>query len=145
MRERRPPGWIRPISPSRLKKSARTSLPRLPELSPTLQARIIGVVSVSALILLAGACGDPSTLPGQFETNVLTGDIGIEGSREALSHIPSSRVVVQLEDVSLQDAPSAVIAERVYENVTTLPLTYELTWTGELESGSRLLGCGERL
>ena len=53
-----------------------------------------------------------------------------------LSHIPSSRVEVQLEDISIQDAPSVVIAEQVYEGVTTLPLTYELTWTGELDPES---------
>ena len=106
--------------------------PRLPELSQIFQARIIAVVSVSAFALLAGACGDSSTLPGQSESNTLTGDIRIEGAFE-LSHIPSSRVVVRLEDVSLQDVSSVVIAEQVYEGVTTLPLTYELTWIGELD------------
>ena len=68
-------------------------------------------------------------MPGQSETNTLTGDISIEGAFE-LSHIPASRVVVQLEDVSLQDVPSVVIAEDLYEGVTSLPLTYELTWIG---------------
>lgn len=132
MRERRPPGWIGSISPSRIKKSARMSFPRLPQPLRDFQARVVGIVGVSALVLLASACGDSSTSPGQSEMNMLTGDISIEGAFE-LSHIPASRVVVQLEDVSLQDAPSVVIAEAVYEGVTTLPLTYELTWTGELD------------
>lgn len=128
MKEQYPSGST---SPSRIKKSIRKRFPRLPKLSRAFQARIVGVVSVSALVLLASACGDSSTLPG--EMNVLSGNITIEGSREALSHIPSSRVVVQLEDGSLQDVASVVIAERVYEGVTTLPLTYELTWIGELD------------
>ena len=86
--------------------------PRLPELSQIFQARIITIVSVGAFALLASACGDSSTLPGQSESNTLTGDIRIEGAFER-SHIPSSRVVVQLEDVSLQDVSSVVIAEQV--------------------------------
>ena len=133
MKEQHPSSSIGSTSPSQIKKSIRKSFPRLPQLSRAFQARIVGVVSASALVLLASACGDSSTLPGQSETNVLRGNITIEGSREALSHIPSSRVVVQLEDVSLQDASSVVIAEQVYEGVTTLPLTYELTWVGELD------------
>ena len=43
---------------------------------------------------------------------------------------------VRLQDVSYQDAPSVLIAEQVYEGVTTLPLTYELTWTDELDPRS---------
>ena len=116
--------------------AARMGLPGLPRLSPDLPARVFVVL---ALMLLAGACGDPSTVDdgagtvgGESELNTLTGDISIEGAFE-LSHIPPSQVVVQLEDISLQDVSSVVIAERVYEGVTTLPLTYELTWTGELE------------
>ena len=91
------------------------------------------------LMLLAGACGDSSTVDGgagtvggESELNTLTGYISIEGAFE-LSHIPSSHIVVQLEDISLQDVSSVVIAERVYEDVTTLPLAYELTWAGELD------------
>ena len=90
------------------------------------------------LVLLAGACGDSSTVDDDAGTgpdppgmNTLSGDISIEGAYE-LSHIPASRIVVQLEDISLQDVSSVLIAEEVYEGVTTLPLTYELTWIGEL-------------
>ena len=86
----------------------------------------------------AGACGDSSTDddgagtgPDSSGMHTLTGDISIEGAFE-LSHTPASRIVVQLEDISLQDVSSVLIAEEVYEGVTTLPLTYELTWIGEL-------------
>jgi len=119
----------------RIKKSRLVSLPRTPRPSPILQARLLAVV---VLVLLAGACGDSSTDddgagtgPDSSGMHTLTGDISIEGAYE-LSHIPASRIAVQLEDISLQDVSSVLIAEEVYEGVTTLPLTYELTWTGEL-------------
>ena len=112
------------------------SIPGLPKLSPALATRVFVVL---ALMLLANACGDSSTdddgagtVGGGSELNSLTGDINIEGALE-LSHIPPSQIVVRLEDISLQDVSSVVIAERVYEDVTTLPLTYELTWAGELD------------
>ena len=92
--------------------------------------------------MMAGACSSddssPAVTDGTVGTTVastvgeLTGDITIEGAFE-LSHIPESRVVVQLEDISVADLPSTVIAEEVYEGVTILPLTYRLKWTGELD------------
>ena len=88
-----------------------------------------------ALVLFAGACGDPSTVDDDAaasRTHTLTGDISIEGV-SGLSRIPSTRMEVRLQDVSYQDAPSVLIAEQIYEGVTTLPLTYELTWVGELD------------
>ena len=92
-----------------------------------------------ALVVLASACGDSSTVddgrdaaPGQSDMYTLTGDITIEGAFE-LSHIPASQVVVQLQDISLQDAAAVVIAEQVYEGVTTLPLMYELMWNSGLD------------
>lgn len=107
--------------------------------------RVLLVLGI-ALAVLAGACGnddDPSTGNGNEPAaptavpviSTLTGDITIEGAFE-LSHIPSSRVVVRLEDVSLLDAPSVVLAEQVQTGVTTLPLQYELSWTGELDPES---------
>ena len=97
-----------------------------------------------ALAVVASACsGDdssPNVTDGTVRTTIsaavrtLTGDITIEGAFE-LSHIPESRVTVQLRDVSLADHPSTVIAEQVYDGVTTLPLTYRLMWTGELDPG----------
>ncbi len=98
--------------------------------------------AVLALAVMAGACSSEDSSPAVTDgtvgttvastVRVLTGDITIEGAYE-LSHIPESRVVVQLEDVSLADHPSTVIAEEAYEGVTILPLTYRLTWTGELD------------
>ena len=91
-----------------------------------------------ALVLLAGACGDSSTVDDDAAASrmhTLTGNIRIEGVSE-LSRIPSTRMEVRLQDVSYQDAPSVLIAEQVYEGVTTLPLTYELTWTDELDPRS---------
>ena len=68
-----------------------------------------------ALMLLAGACEDSSTLdddagtgPDPSEMNTLSGDISIEGAYE-LSHIPASRIVVQLRDISLQDVSSVLM------------------------------------
>ncbi|MCY4576341.1 MAG: YbaY family lipoprotein [Chloroflexi bacterium] len=69
-------------------------------------------------MLVVSGCGGGTSLRGE---------ITLEGADE-LSHIPSSRVVVQLRDVSLADASSIEIASREYDNVTTLPLEYELEW-----------------
>ena len=145
---------MRPISPLRIKKSRLVSLPRTPRPSPILQARFL---AVAVLVLLAGACGDSSTDddgagtgPDSSGMHTLTGDISIERAFE-LSHTLASRIVVQLEDISLQDVSSVLIAEEVYEGVTTLPLTYELTWIGELHpqgdytAGSRVYDEGGEL
>ena len=115
------------------------NLPRLPKFPSASPACLVVAM---ALATLAGACGGASptdvrddgaaTVPADAKVNILTGDISIEGAFE-LSHIPSSRVVVRLEEISLADAPSVVIAEQAHERVTTLPLSYELTWTGELD------------
>ena len=48
------------------------------------------------------------------------------------SHLPLARVVVKLQDISLADASSIVIASREYLNVTELPLKYELEWDERL-------------
>lgn len=71
------------------------------------------------LTLLVAAC-----LGG---SNKLRGEITLEGADE-LSHIPVSRVVVQLRDISYADASSIEIASREYTDVSTLPLEYELEW-----------------
>ncbi len=111
------------------------------------------IATIAAILTLAAACGDdtadtetgtnaptttttvaidPTTNPA---SRTLTGDITIGGSFE-LSHIPeSSRVVVRVEDISLQDVASVVLSERVYENVANLPLTYEAEWTPLDDSG----------
>ena len=100
-------------------------------------------VSVIVLTVLAGGCGNgesstvvvyegAATASADSAMNILTGDITIEDAFE-LSHIPSSRVLVQLEDISIADLPPRVIAEQMYEYVTTLPLSYELKWTGKLD------------
>ena len=76
------------------------------------------LLGLAALMLVVSGCGGGTSLQGE---------ITIEGADE-LSHILSSRVVVQLRDISYADAPSIEIASREYENVTTLPLEYELEW-----------------
>ena len=76
------------------------------------------LLGLAALMLVVSGCGGGISLRGE---------ITLEGADE-LSHIPSSRVVVQLRDISYADAPSIEIASREYENVTTLPLEYELEW-----------------
>ena len=73
---------------------------------------------LAALIVVVSGCGGGTSLRGE---------ITLEGADE-LSHIPASRVVVQLRDVSLADASSIEIASQEYANVTTLPLEYELEW-----------------
>ena len=106
----------------------------------------IPLVGVMTMAILLSACGGNST-PADIDNGPaptaaapeatpvnsrLTGDITIEGAFE-LSHIPSSRVVVRLEDMSMLDVPSVVLAEQVLTGVTTLPLQYVLSWTGELD------------
>ena len=76
------------------------------------------------LTLLVGACGGATSLRGE---------ITLEGADE-VSHIPASRAVVTLRDTSEADASSIEIARREYENVTTLPLEYELNWDKPLEN-----------
>lgn len=79
--------------------------------------------------------GDGSAEPG--EGNVLTGEVSISGADE-LSHLPDgARVIVRLEDVSLQDAPSTEITSQTMDDVETLPVTYELAWADDL-SESRM-------
>lgn len=75
---------------------------------------------------------DPTTAP---DTRTVTGDITIRGAQE-LSHIPeTARIVVRVEDISLQDAASVTLGEQTYENVAMLPHTYDVTWTPRADSG----------
>ncbi len=67
-------------------------------------------------------------------SNSLRGEITLEGEDET-TITPAARVVVKLSDTSLADASSVEIARREYENVTMLPLVYELEWEDALESG----------
>ena len=62
----------------------------------------------------------------------LRGEITLEGEDET-SIIPAARVVVTLRDTSYADAPSVEIARQEHENVTMLPLVYELDWDEPLE------------
>jgi len=64
--------------------------------------------------------------------NSLRGEITLEGEDET-TITPAARVVVQLSDTSLADAPSVEIARQEHENVTMLPLVYELEWDEPLE------------
>ena len=106
----------------------------------TVPAFLLGVM---ALVLLVAACGgDTGEEDAQVggvddrgtigeNTNRLRGEITLAGADE-LSHIPASRVVVELEDVTYADAESMLITSREYTDVITLPLQYELEWTGDL-------------
>ena len=76
------------------------------------------LLGLAALMLVVSGCGGGTSLRGE---------ITLEGADE-LSHIPSSRVVVQLRDVSLADASSIVIASREYTDVDSFPLEYDLEW-----------------
>ena len=87
--------------------------------SATLLACFLGL---AALTLVISGCGGGNTLRGEMS---------IEGEVNQ-SHLPLARVVVKLQDISLADASSIVIASREYLNVTELPLKYELEWDERL-------------
>ena len=111
----------------------------------------MAVAAALAFVLLLAACGsDGETTETGAETptestvadsdaevdamNTLSGEITVQGADDSAS-AEVSRVVVRLEDVSLQDASSVVITERTYEGVETLPLAYELSYDATLEAG----------
>ena len=79
-------------------------------------------LGLAALTLVISGCGGGNTLRGEMS---------IEGEVNQ-SHLPLARVVVKLQDISLADASSIVIASREYLNVTELPLKYELEWDERL-------------
>ncbi len=61
-------------------------------------------------------------------TGGLFGQVIVRGL-ETAAELPAGTVItVRLEDVSLMDAPSVVIAERVYTDITQLPMFYDLVF-----------------
>ncbi len=67
---------------------------------------------------------DEGDLPA--ERRLVSGDIVVRDMIEDIELPSGAKVIVKLEDVSIADAPSIVLSERIYEDATTLPLTYEL-------------------
>ena len=51
--------------------------------------------------------------------------------RERIALSPEAALIVSLEDVSLQDAPSVTIAERVIENAGQVPIYFEIPYAAE--------------
>ena len=77
-----------------------------------MHTRTITSAILLVLALLAGACG-----------------------ADELSHLPDgARVVIRLDDISMADASSVMIAEATSTTIT-LPLSYELRWDTDLEAG----------
>jgi uncharacterized lipoprotein YbaY len=123
----------------------------------------LGVTAI-AVLTLGSACGDDADTsvgatpdPTVTTTTVvnspatgfsLIGTITLQGDEIA---IPSNaRMVVSLNDTSLQDVASVNIAQRVYEGVSAFPLDYELTWDTVLAEGntytvSATIHVGDRL
>ena len=110
-------------------------------------------IGATALTLLtfASACGydaDTSagaaptttvttTVPGSGDTATmfsLTGTITLNGADVAIP--AGAKVVVSIQDVSLQDGASVTIIERVYEDITSFPFGYELSWDDALAPGN---------
>ncbi len=101
------------------------------------------IASSVVVLTLASGCGDDATTstgadssptstthaPTDTATRILTGEITIRGADE-LSHLPEgASVVVRVEDITVQDASSVLLGEQVYDNIVTLPLAYEVSWT----------------
>ena len=105
-----------------------------------MQPRTFLSALVLASALFAGACGSDDAEAEATTTvevegrHVLTGEVVIRGADE-LSHLPEgARVVIRLDDISVADASSVMIAEATSTTIT-LPLTYELRWDTDLETG----------
>ena len=63
--------------------------------------------------------------------------------RERIALTPEATLIVSLEDVSLQDAPSVTIAERVIENPGQVPIYFEIPYAAErIEDWAHLRGAG---
>lgn len=100
-----------------------------------ISSRAFLVGPLAALCLLA-CSDDGGTEPSATEsvaTHTLTGEITVDGAAGSTQLPDGARIVVTLEDISLQDAPSVVIAAQEIPDVSTLPVTYQLVWEEDLD------------
>lgn len=100
---------------------------------------LLFALAVTATLLAAG-CGADTTesqatttveVEGRF---VLRGEVVVRGDDSTRPLPEGARVVVHLADISVQDTTSVLIAEATTTHLT-LPLTYELRWDTDLETG----------
>ena len=73
-----------------------------------------------------GQVVDPGGSPA--ENGELSGTITVRDLIDTIELPEGTVVTVKLEDVSLADAPSVVLAERTYTNIAQLPMSYELSY-----------------
>ncbi|MEM9464936.1 MAG: YbaY family lipoprotein [Actinomycetota bacterium] len=103
-----------------------------------MQPRII-IAAVLASALLAGGCAsdpDPADATSTIEVegrHVLSGRVVIRDLDDRRELPTGARVLIRLDDVSLADAASVMVAEATSTSLT-LPLTYELRWDTELDT-----------
>ncbi|MEM7032587.1 MAG: META domain-containing protein [Chloroflexota bacterium] len=58
----------------------------------------------------------------------ITGQIVVRNMIDYIALPSGATITVQLEDVSLADAPSIVLSERIYTDIEQLPLRYDLSY-----------------
>ena len=78
--------------------------------------------------LLANSSQWTGQNPDEMSRGVVFGQIVVRGVDGEVALPEGVVVTVRLEDVSLQDAPSVIIAEKVYSDQTQLPGFYDITF-----------------
>lgn len=95
---------------------------------------MLSVIGVWIALLAAAACEDapapvpdgrPTPEPGARPNASVTGSVTY---RERLALSPGATLIVQLRDVSLQDAASILIAEQVIPNPGQVPIAFKIEY-----------------
>ena len=101
---------------------------------PTFKTALISIVGMLIALMGPAACQDdasPGTGGKPDQTTDAQTNASVSGTvtyRERIALSPDAQLDVQLRDVSLQDAPSRLIAEQVIQNPGQVPIKFKIEY-----------------
>ena len=103
-------------------------------MNASLKAALLSAMCVCAVLVVSAACQNSPSPEPRREPTQATGarpNASVTGTvtyRERIALSPGATLVVQLRDVSLQDASSILIAEQVIPNPGQVPIKFKVKY-----------------
>ena len=97
---------------------------------------LLAAIGISVVLAALAACGNSTepTVAAPTATPDLSPDASVSGSvtyREQLALSPGAKLVVELLDVSLQDAPSKLIAQQTISDPGQAPIEFNIEYNSD--------------